>query len=149
MEKLNKVDWAVYNAIKEGGVITQKELCEAVNARLGHKALTYNAKATNCKNDQKGDHCKWLLPIVQKINASPEVEKIIVIKNYCYFLGSEEQCMAYYRQLTERAIAMFKRANAVWRKIKKDGQGKLISCHGEEITEDSKARRFTEAYPNG
>lgn len=149
MDKLNRVDWAVYNAIKEGGVLTQKKLCQVVNETLGYKALNYLDKATNCKNDRKGDHCKNLLYIVRKINKSPEVEKIIVIKNYCYFLGSEEQCMAYYRQLTERAITMFKKANAVWRKIKKDGQGKLVSCHGDEITEKSEARRFVEAYPNG
>lgn len=149
MEKLTSLEWAVYGAIKEGGMITQKELCEAVNARLGRSALEYKDKATNCKDDSKGDHCKKLLYIVQKINESPEVEKIIVIKNYTYFLGNEEQCKAYHDQLLRRAIAMIKKANAVLAKTKKDGQGKLVSCHGDEIADGSNARRFTEAYPNG
>lgn len=149
MEKLNSLEWAVYEAIKEGGTITQKDLCEAVNARLGRVALKYKEKATNCKDDSKGDHCKQLLYIVQRINESPEVEKIICIKKYTYFLGNEEQCKAYHDQLLRRAVAMIKKANAVLAKAKKNNQGKLVSCHGDEITEESKARRFTEAYPNG
>lgn len=149
MEKLNRLDWAVYGAIKECGVLTQKELCQAVNEALGYKALNYLDKATNCKNDQKGDHCKNLLYIVRKINESPEVEKIIVIKNYCYFLGNEEQCIKYHDQLMKRGLEMIKKANCVLAKMNKDRQGKLISCHGDEITEKSNARRFTEAYPNG
>lgn len=82
---MTKIEWAVYNAIKEKGELSQKELCEAVNEGLGYEALRYSATATNCKNDEKGDHCKRLLNIVKAINESPEVEKIIVIKGVSLF----------------------------------------------------------------
>lgn len=143
MNKLTPLHWSIYNAIKDGGTLTQRELCSKV------QGLTYNEKATNCKNDEKGDHCKPLLNYVRDINKSPEVEKIIIIKDYTYKLGNEDECMLYYTTLMQRAVNMLEKANAVKRKMMANGMGKLLSCQNVQIDENSTARRFTEAYPNG
>ena len=143
MKKLTPTHWDIYNAVKEGGKLTQRELCSLV------QGLTFVEKATNCKNDAKGDHCKPLLRYIKEINESPEVEKIVVIENYTYRLGNEEDCIKYYQNLMLRAVTMLNKAQAVKRKMLANGYGKLISCQGKEITEGSGARPFVEAYPNG
>lgn len=145
MKKMTKTHWAIYNALKEGAM-TQKELCSRVNSILGEKALRFNERATNCKNDERGDHCKPLLKYVREINESPEVDRIIITKKYVYKLGDEVECINYHRYLQEKAFKMYKRASAIWMKIKKNGQGKLVSNQGKEIDEKSKAKRFVDTY---
>lgn len=134
--------WKIYNAIKEAGEegIGQKALCQA-------SGLTYAPSATNCKNDDRGDHCKQLAKEIDAINASPEVEKTIVTNHYRYKLGSEEECLAYCSKLRERAIRILRREGQIMSKIRKNGQGKLVSCQGRQIDGKSKARGFVEAFP--
>ena len=152
--KLTPLEWAVYNTIKETTVnenrtISQKELVEKVNEQFGCAILKYTQKCTNCKNDSKGDHCYALIDLVRAINESEEVEKIIVVKAYSYKLGTIEECEEYYNIAMKRAYHFLKKASTISRKMKRDGQGKLISCQGKEITIDSKAREFVEAYIDG
>lgn len=143
---MTSLEWAIYNAIKEKGTLTQKGLASLVNERLGYKALIYTEKATNCKNDEKGDHCKQLQNIITSINASPEVEKMIVVKNYTYKLGTEEECLDYALKLKAKAMRLLKRYSDIMTKCGKNDQGKLVSCQGKEITETSEARKFVEAF---
>lgn len=143
---MTSLEWAIYNTIKEKGTLTQKGLASLVNERLGYKALNYNDKATNCKNDEKGDHCKQLQNLVTSINASPDIEKMIVVKNYTYKLGTEEECLEYALKLKEKAMRLLKRYGDIMIKYGKNDQGKLVSCQGKQIDGTSTARPFVEAF---
>lgn len=144
MEKLNSRQWATYNLIKEnslkGQATAQKEVCDNYPAETRKDGYVW-AKGANTH-----DRCLKVWHDVHAINASSEVEKIIVMDNFTYRLATEEEAGEYYAKLQERALKALVRAYNVKRKIKADGQGKLISCQGELIDDESKARRFVQAF---
>ena len=144
MEKMNTRQWATYNLIKtnsEKGIqTTQADVCE--NYSLSTHADGYSwAKGKNTH-----DRCLQVWKDVHFINASSEVEKIIVMDKFTYRIATEEEAKEYYAKLEEKAVRAFMRAYNVHKKIKANGQGKLISCQGKAIDEESTARRFVEAF---
>lgn len=99
------------------------------------------------KDTKHGDHCRQIWDDVQAVNESPEVEKIIVVDDYTYRLGTEEECEKYFLWLKRKAVVLLKRAYVVFGKMSKDGQGKLVSDQDKWIGDDSAARSFVEAFP--
>ena len=126
--KMTPRAWAVYRALRlaDGKPLTQFEI--AVYA-----GLKYNEKATNCKDDAKGDHCKALSKIVAEINASPEVEKIVVVDKYTYRLADREEAEEAAAKYQERGLRLLAKAAAIRRKAAADGQGKVISCQADRL----------------
>ena len=142
--KLTPRQWATYNLIKEAsskGVSVSIEEIVANYHESAHKG-GYSLSTSVGSHDICGNVWRDVVAI----NASAEVEKIIIIDNFTYRLATEEEAEEYYADLRTKALRALQRASAIKRKIRKDGQGKLISCKGEAIAENSKARPFVEAF---
>lgn len=142
--KMNARQWATYNLIKkrsEQGLETTQERVYNNYAIEDHEDGYSWAVGRNTH-----DRCLKVWEDVHFINASSEVEKIIIMDKFTYRIATEEEANAYFEKLREKAIKAFSRAYNVKRKIKADGQGKLISCQGKEIDGESKARRFVETF---
>lgn len=149
--KLTTLDWRVYESIKshtlhdEKGYASQEDIINDVNSQCGEGEnflrRTYNPNSH--------DICPSLWVSIAKINDSPEVEKIVVIDRFRYYLATEEDADKYIASLIDGAKRKLKRAYTIKRKLLMDGQGKLISCQGKEIGTDSKAREFVEATVDG
>jgi len=99
------------------------------------------------ESPKHGDHLRELWDDVQAINSTDEVDKIIVVKDYEYKLGSSEECAAEFSKLFRKHQDSLKRALCVLSKMKKDGQGKILSNALREINDDSTAKRFVESFP--
>ncbi len=143
-KKLTPRQWATYNLIKDASSRGVKVSIEEIVANYHESAH----KGGYSLSTGVGSHdiCCAVWQDVTALNASTEVEKIIIIDDFTYRLATEEEAEAYYAELRTKALRALQRAFAIKKKIRKDGQGKLISCQGEAITEDSKARPFVEAF---
>ncbi len=144
-DPLTPLHWSVYRAIRENTLgrnppLTQRQVVDLVNAdmeKMGHpERLPY------VEND--ANHCRKLWDLVQDINDSPEIEKVIVVYKYTYFLGNEYETEWYRCKLRSDAIRKLVRAARVAQKTSRNGQGKLISCHGKVLEVDID---FIEAFP--
>lgn len=146
-ERLTPRQWATYNLIKEASSRGEKVSIEEIVANYHESAH----KGGYSLSTGVGSHdiCGGVWKDVTAINASTEVEKIIIIDNFTYRLATEEEALAYYSEMRTKALRAIVRANAIKRKIKADGQGKLISCKGAAIDGDSKARPFVESFVGG
>lgn len=138
--KLTPRQWALYNLVKDrtiaGLKTTCKDICEALPEHY-----TLNEKQSHHSN------CPHIYQDCDALLLSSEVEKPIIVDNNDFHIArNEEEAMAYAKKLAKRGAHRFKRYWAIVDKCKSDGQGKLISCHGDVIEDDSKARRFVEAF---
>lgn len=98
------------------GFATQREVVDEVNAAMPDE-LQWN----ECPKSH--DHCFPIWSAVAAINASDEVEKIVIADNFTYRLATKEEAKAYIEALKESAMRKLKRASDVIRKYKVDGQG--------------------------
>lgn len=142
--KLTPRQWATYNLIKEASSKGVSVSIEEIVANYHESAH----KGGYAISTSVGSHdiCGNVWRDVVAINASAEVEKIIIIDNFTYRLATEEEAEEYYADLRTKALRALQRASAIKHKIRKDGQGKLISCQGKAIDDDSTAREFVEAF---
>ena len=134
---LEPEEWQLYRLIRENSLLgkktTQKEICE----KLG---LTYN-------NDPKvHDACPKVWTMITHLNLSGEIEKIIITHEFTYWLGGEKETQVFIDKLWSDLEPRLFRYWAYLRKIKKNGQGKLISAQLKPIDEDSQAREFVESF---
>ena len=143
-KKLTPRQWATYNLIKEASSKGEKVSIEEIVANY-HESAHEGGYAISTSVGSH-DICGNVWCDVVAINASSEVEKIIIIDNFTYRLATEEEAEEYYSNLKAKALRAFQRASAIKRKIRKDGQGKLISCQGKAIDDESTARQFVEAF---
>lgn len=139
-KKLTPKHWRAYNAIKrasgEGRSLSQKELCQEAG-------LAYQ------ETSKHGDHCRELWDIVQDINGSPEVDEVINADKYEYRIATADEADAMVRKLSDRALKILSRRSVIMRKMRQNGQGKLIDNRGREMAEASKAKPFHETYLEG
>lgn len=141
--KLNTRQWTTYNLISRNTHAGHKT---TIGEIIGHYPITDYEDGYTFAKKSSHDPCKMVWKDIITINASSEIEKIIIIDNFTYRLATEEEAKAYYERLRLKALKAMARAYCVKMKIKADGQGKLISCHGDPIDDESKARRFVEAF---
>lgn len=140
--KLTPRQEALYRLIKqntlEGRKTTQAEICDKI------EGYSYN-NGTNSH-----DHCPqiWIdISGERGINWSPSKEKIIIVKDFEYWIGSKEEVKAYLSELWNVGISpRLKRYWALVDKNNSDGKGKLFTCRGDLMKDDSKARRYVEAF---
>ena len=133
--------WALYRLIKkntlEGRKTTQREICDAI------EGYHYSEKGGH-------DCCPTIWADIfgdRGIDWSPEIQKTIICEDFQYWIGDEEEVSAFLDKLWNVGIApRLKRFWAIKGKIKEDGQGQLLSCRGEPIYDDSKARGYVEAF---
>jgi hypothetical protein len=141
--KLTTRQWTTYSLISNNSHAGRKT---TIGEIIGHYPITDYEDGYTFNKKTSHDPCRLVWQDIVAINASSEIEKIIIIDNFTYHLATEEEAMAYYKRLRSKALKAMARAYCIKLKIKADGQGKLISCHGDPIDEESKARRFVEAF---
>lgn len=132
--KMTSRQWSLYHLLKSNPYkwFTQKEICEAIS--------DYRYKERN------NDCCPLIREDKLIINASLEVEKIIVMKNYKFKIATEEE----YKEERMKHISRLKKQKEeienIDFKYKNSGQFKLLSVQGRVIDDKSKARQFFETF---
>lgn len=135
---LNPEEWALYRLIKYNSEVldrrtTQKEICD----KLGFK---YN-------DDPKAhDPCPKIWTMISHLNLSNEIEKVIISFNFEYWIGNAEETKVFLDKLWQDIEPRLFRYWTYLRKVKKNGQGKLLSAQLKPIDEESQAREFVESF---
>ena len=146
---LNPRQWATYRFIKakseKGLSCSQWEICGNYPASEHKDGYSY------VENPSHGDHCRQILSDVYAINESYEIEKIVVVRDMAYKLGTYEECADYYWRLVIPAGKKEHRAKLIKDKMAQDGQGQLLSRSLREIyrNADKKTRAYIETYIDG
>lgn len=148
INNLSPMEWAIYRYIRKKSYLqtdnpddkwtTQRELVDVVNSDL-----TINDKLEYNEGDY--NHCRRLWTIINGINQSGKVQKIIVTKNYKYKLGTKKECKEYFRKLRKDALLKLVRLSVLERRMEQNGQGQLLSQDLNPITDESSARGFLES----
>ena len=134
--------WALWRLIMHNSLVehrktTQKEICEKL-ADYGYKWVETNG--------ENHDHCAMIWKDVKDNNESVEHDKIIISKNFEYWIGSERETREFIKGLWK---ALSPRLKRYWNYLKKfglDGQGKLFSKEGNPIDDSSTAQKFHEVF---
>lgn len=126
--------WQLYNLLltEPNRWFTQKEICEKVQG--------YNYVERN------NDRCPMIRDDKLAINATNEVDKIIVMDRYCFKIATYEEYLQERHKHIRRLKNQVKEIENIDYKYRLNGQGKLISNRGEPIDEKSKAKRFIETF---
>lgn len=140
-KKLTPRQWELYRLIYHNSMVehrktTQKEICDTISGYEWNDDV------------RSHDHCSAIWKDIKDNNESFEHDKIIISKNFEYWIGSETETRKYLQMLWENVSA---RLTRYWNYVKKtqmDGQGKLIDKNGNVINDMSKARAFFECYNN-
>lgn len=141
--KLTTRQWTTYNFIKEASIRGEKVTIEEIIANYPE---SLHADGYGLSSATTHDKCTAVWNDITKINASSEVEKIILIDNFTYKIATEEEALAYYEGFREKAIRALMKAKAIKDKMRANGQGKLVSCQDTAIDDNSNARHFVETY---
>lgn len=134
-QKLNPRQWKLHDFFETHEQANVQDVCNALPE-------FYSVHIT----DGNYSNCPKLYEDINTLNESSQTDKIIVIKNNCFFRGTKDETEAYRNKLKIKALKAFKKYWNVDKKIKADGQGKLIGNNGDPITEDSSAREFIETF---
>ena len=135
---MNSRQWALYRLIKEkslqGKKTNQREICDKIEG--------YEYK------DRKGttDKCSAIWVDIKEINLSGEIDKVIITKKYVYWIGNEEETIQYLQDCWNALVPALNRYWQLVKKIKNNGQYKLLSNRLKPIDEDSKARLYVESF---
>lgn len=142
VNKLTPRQWALLNLIKQNSLMghrktSQREICDAL------KEHGYEWKETSGSNH---DHCVAIWNDIKDINMSYQTDKLIIAKNYEYWLGSEEETQEFIDGLWNDLAPRLIRYWAYLKKVNRNGQGIFIDRKGNVIDENSQARAFIESY---
>ncbi len=143
--KLTPKHWALYRFIEKRTLDTEDKIPQ----REIYEYMLNEGYDVTWKDDQNqhNDHCRWLWSLVQEINFSSEVDHIIVHdRDYNYCLGSANETLKLWHHFYERSETAKKRHARLLAKIKRNGQGKLLSNQGQPIDEHSLAKAFHETF---
>ena len=119
VKKMTPTHWELYRLIKHNSLVehrktTQKEICEKIPFFVWD-------------NDEKCHyHCVAIWKYIKDNNESLEHDKIIISKNFYYWIGSEEETQRFLRDLWKALAPRLHRYWAFVNKTKMDGQGKLL-----------------------
>ncbi len=141
---LTPIHWDLYRYVefKTLGVketVSKREIYEHLLAN-GHDVYWHDSPKAH-------DHFPRLWNLVNEINESTEVDKIIVFDHDGnYRLGNEKETLAHWHSYYVKMEKARERHLAILQKIKRNGQGKLLSNQGVEITEQSLAKLYHETF---
>lgn len=132
MKRLTDRERLIYSSIEAHsfndakGYATQREIYEDVTSVMGPNEIQWN------ENARSHDHCFPIWSAVSRINQSPEVDRIVIIDGFRYYIATKEEAQSYIDNLRDSALRKLKRASDIRRKYRLDGQGS-ISQSGEDV----------------
>lgn len=141
-ETLTPRQWALWRLIEHNSLIehrktSQREIFENV------EGYEWNEKET-CH-----DHCPAIWADINANNESDYHDKIIISKDFEYWIGSQRETEAFLRRLWRQVSPRLKRFWKYTKKTKLDGTGKLLSNQGSPIEEhNNNIKLFHEAFNN-
>jgi len=100
------------------------------------------------KKESNFSNCPKLYKDIDTINQSTEVDKWITKNNNKIKLATKEECERDIQRLKKRLSKAGKEIYRLEKKMKLDGQCKLLSNQNKPIDEKSKARNYVETYAN-
>lgn len=128
------LDMIKYASLIEHRKVTQREICNTI------ESYEWN-------DDPKAhDHCSAIWNDIKDINLSYQTDKLIISKNFEYWIGNKEETQEFIDRLWNDLEPRLKRYWAYLKKIGRDGQGQLLSRRLEPIDDNSKAREWIESY---
>lgn len=138
---LNPRCWALYRLIKYNSLVehrktTQREICD--------KLSEYGYKWNDDINVH--DHCIAIWTDIKNNNESLEHDKIIISKNFEYWIGSKEETEQFLKDLWKQLEPRLSRYWRYYKKINQDRQGKLLDKNNNPINAESVANRFFECF---
>lgn len=141
--ELTPRQWALYRLIKYNSLVehrktTQKEICDKLGETFGYKWVETSG--------ENHDHCSTIWKDIKDNNESYEHDKIIISKNYEYWIGNEEETQEFLNELWNNLCPRLVRYWNYKQKVARNGQGQLFSTKLNPIDENSKAREFIESY---
>lgn len=133
--------WALWRLVEHNSLVehrktTQKEICE----QLGEYGYVWNNEPS------VHDHCTMIWNDIKDNNESLEHNKIIISKNFEYWIGSEEETKEFLDNLWKALEPRLTRYWNYYKKVKRHNQGKLLSNQLQPIDEDSKAEQFFNCF---
>lgn len=131
--------WALYRLIYNNSIVlnrktSQKEICDSI------RGYEWNDDPTT------HDHCSAIWSDITANNLSFAHDKVIISKNFEYWIGNEQETKEFIDDLWGQLAPRLMRYWFYKAKIKRNGQGKLLSNELNPITDDSKAREFVESF---
>ena len=137
--QLTPRQWAVYRLIYTNSLVlhkktTQREIYESINGYEWNDDPTAH------------DHCSAIWSDITANNLSFSHDKIIISKNFEYWIGNEEETQEFLNDLWQQLAPRLMRYWFYKHKVAKNGQGKLFSNNLDPIDSNSKAREFIESY---
>ena len=137
--ELTPRQWALYRLIYTNSLVlqkktTQREIYESI------RGYEWNDSET-CH-----DHCPAIWKDITDNNLSFSHDKIIISRNFEYWIGNEQETKEFIDDLWQQLAPRLMRYWFYKTKIKRNGQGKLLSNDLEPITDTSKAREFIESF---
>lgn len=142
--KMRPIDWFVYRLLEErtggnGESVSQRDIYLAAK-EAGYKV------SWNERQNQHNDHCRWLHDVVERINWSAEVDKMVGHRCWRYRLLDEKEAAMLVAVFNRRERKARERKVAILSKMRLNGQGKLLSNQGNPIDDESLAKEFHEAF---
>lgn len=134
--ELTPCEWALYRYLLRHSPATFKQVCDALP-----DYFTY-LTGENCQKN----HCPQLYKAIENLNNSTRVDKWIVKNGEVLSFATPEELVDGLKKLKKRALTYLTRYSRAKRKMRLNGQGKLLSNAGEIITPQSKAKAFVETY---
>lgn len=131
--------WRLLDLIKINSIVnrrktTQKEICDIISD------YEWN-------DDPKvHDHCSAIWSDIKDINLSYQTDKVIISKNFEYWIGNEQETKEFIDRLWSDLEPRLMRYWAYLKKVERNGQGLLLSRKLDPIDSNSKAREFIESY---
>lgn len=137
--ELTPKQWEVYRLIHHNSFIehrktTQREIYEKVSG------YEWN------DDDKVHDHCVAIWKDIKDNNESMEHDGIIISKNFEYWIGNEEETKQFLKDLWKALEPRLSRYWNYYKKIERNGQGKLLDKNNNPIDDNSKAKRFFECF---
>lgn len=144
MTNLTTIDWSIYNYLKD-------KFKEDPNQWLSkEQILNDNSELLNASNSTSHDVCSALNLIRLKLNKACHeglISHLILLhKGSFKIAANQEEAQKYLYKDYEIGIKRIVRYYENMRVLKRDGQGKLIDCKGNVITEESLAKRFNDVF---
>lgn len=144
MIKLKTLDWKVYNYLKAEFKkdntlwISKKQLLESI------PELRANSKATT------HDVCSSLNTIRLRLNkacSDGQLSHLVLLKDSCFKIAKDrEEAKENFERDRKIGIQRLVRYYENIGVLNRDGQGKLIDCKGNVITDESLAKRFNDVF---
>ena len=137
--ELTPRQWAVYRLIYNNSLVLHRKTTQ--------REIYDNIRGYEWNNDEKcHDHCPAIWKDIAENNLSFSHDKVIISKNFEYWIGNEEVTQEFLNDLWNQLAPRLMRYWFYKAKVKRNGQGKLLSNELDPIDGNSKAREFIESY---